>query len=82
MLSPLAFVLVLSFGINRLSLFALGAVLGSLVGVMGLSMASIFRCSGGTSRVFFSPRDLRAVSLSATPPRPTCRVSARSCSWA
>jgi hypothetical protein len=66
MLSPLAFVLVLSFGINRLSLFATQALFWSFAAVMGLSMASIFAVFTGASiaRVFFiTAATFAAVSL-------------------
>jgi len=55
MLSPLAFVLVLSFGINRLSLFATQALFWAFAAVMGLSMSTIFAVYTGASiaRVFF-----------------------------
>jgi FtsH-binding integral membrane protein len=66
MLSPLAFVLVLSFGINRLSLFATQALFWAFAGVMGLSMASIFMMftGGSIARVFFiTAGTFAAVSL-------------------
>src|ERR1700743_992578 len=55
MLAPLAFVLVMSFGINRLSL---GALVGTFYGfsvAMGLSLSTIFLVSPGASiaQVFF-----------------------------
>lgn len=55
MLAPLAFVLVLSFGINRLSVFAAQALYWAYAATMGLSMAAIFAVFTGTSiaRVFF-----------------------------
>ena len=55
MLSPLAFVLVLSFGINRLSVGATQALFWAFAVVMGLSMSTIFVIYTGTSiaRVFF-----------------------------
>jgi hypothetical protein len=55
MLAPLAFVLVLSFGINRLSLFATQAIFWLFAATMGLSLASIFVIYTGESiaRVFF-----------------------------
>jgi len=49
MLSPLAFVMVLSFGINRLSTAAAQALFWAFSVVMGLSMASIFFVFTGTS---------------------------------
>ena len=66
MLSPLVFILVLSFGINRLSLFATQAAFWAFAGVMGLSLASIFAVYTGTSiaRVFFiTAATFAAVSL-------------------
>ncbi len=55
MLSPLAFILILSFGINRLSPGACQALFWAFAAVMGLSMASIFLVFTGSSiaRVFF-----------------------------
>lgn len=56
MLSPLAFVMVMSFGLNRLSTFALQACFWAFATVMGLSMASIFLVYTGTSiaQTFFA----------------------------
>jgi FtsH-binding integral membrane protein len=55
MLSPLAFILVLSFGLNKLSVGATQALFWAFAVVMGLSMASIFMVYTNTSiaRVFF-----------------------------
>ena len=55
MFAPLAFILVLSFGINRLSPAAAQALFWTFCGVMGLSLANIFITYTGTSiaRVFF-----------------------------
>lgn len=55
MLSPLAFILVLSFGINRMSASTAQLVFWLFAGVMGLSMSHIFLTFTGTSitRVFF-----------------------------
>ncbi|MEE8394090.1 MAG: Bax inhibitor-1/YccA family protein, partial [Rhodospirillales bacterium] len=55
MLSPLAFVMVLSFGVNKMKASTLQAVFWGFSAVMGLSMASIFIMYTGTSiaRVFF-----------------------------
>ena len=55
MLSPLGFILVLSFGIHKLSPGACQALFWAFSAVMGLSMASIFVIYTGTSiaRVFF-----------------------------
>jgi FtsH-binding integral membrane protein len=49
MISPLAFVMVLSFGINRLSTGAMQAIFWLFAAVMGLSMASIFFVYTGPS---------------------------------
>src|SRR5690606_36906280 len=55
MLSPLAFVLVLSFGINKLSVGAAQATFWGFAAVMGLSLSSIFLVYTGASiaKVFF-----------------------------
>ena len=55
MLSPLAFILVLSFGIQKLRPATAQALFWAFAGVMGLSMSSIFIAYTGTSiaRVFF-----------------------------
>jgi len=55
MLSPFAFVLVLSFGIQRLSAGAAQLVFWAFCATMGLSLATIFVVFTGTSiaRVFF-----------------------------
>ncbi len=55
MLSPLAFILIMSFGINKLSPGACQALFWAFSAVMGLSMASVFIVFTGTSiaRVFF-----------------------------
>jgi FtsH-binding integral membrane protein len=55
MLSPLAFVLVLSFGINKLSVPAAQATFWGFAAVMGLSLSSIFLVYTGASiaKVFF-----------------------------
>jgi FtsH-binding integral membrane protein len=49
MFSPLAFVMVLSFGINRLSTGTAQLLFWGFAGVMGLSMASIFFVYTGSS---------------------------------
>jgi FtsH-binding integral membrane protein len=56
MLAPLGFVMVLSFGINRLSTGAAQALFWAFATVMGLSMASIFLVYTGTSiaQTFFA----------------------------
>lgn len=55
MLAPLAFILVLSFGLHKLSLFATQALFWLFAATMGLSLASIFVIYTGESiaRVFF-----------------------------
>ena len=55
MLSPLAFVLVLSFGINKLSTGAAQLLFWAFAAVMGLSLSSIFLVYTGASiaKVFF-----------------------------
>ncbi len=56
MLAPLGFVMVLSFGINRLSTGAAQALFWAFAVVMGLSMSSIFLVFTGTSiaQTFFA----------------------------
>jgi uncharacterized protein len=56
MLAPLAFVMVLSFGINRLSTGTAQMLFWAFATVMGLSMASIFLVFTGTSiaQTFFA----------------------------
>jgi FtsH-binding integral membrane protein len=55
MLAPLAFVLVLSFGIHRLSFFSAQAIYWAFAAAMGASLASILLVFTGASvaRVFF-----------------------------
>lgn len=55
MLSPLALVMVMSFGLNKLSLFALQATYWVYAALMGLSLSSIFLMYTGESiaKVFF-----------------------------
>ncbi len=55
MLSPLAFVLVLSFGINKMKFATAQLTFWAFASVMGLSLSSIFLVYTGTSiaRVFF-----------------------------
>jgi len=55
MLAPLAFVMVISFGINKLSTPVIQLLFWTFAGVMGLSLSSIFIVYTGTSiaRVFF-----------------------------
>jgi uncharacterized protein len=56
MLSPLAFILVMNFGLNKLSTFALQACFWGFAVVMGLSMSSIFLVYTSTSiaQTFFA----------------------------
>ena len=49
MFSPLAFVMVLSFGINKLSTGAAQAIFWAFAGIMGLSMSTIFLVYTGSS---------------------------------
>ncbi|MFT5439958.1 MAG: FtsH-binding integral membrane protein [Alphaproteobacteria bacterium] len=55
MLAPLAFILVLSFGLHKMSFFTAQAVFWVFAGAMGISLATIFMIYTGTSiaRVFF-----------------------------
>lgn len=55
MLAPLAFILVISFGINRLSVSAAQTLFWVFAAVMGLSMANIFLAftDASIARVFF-----------------------------
>jgi FtsH-binding integral membrane protein len=55
MLAPLAFVLVLSFGINKLSVATTQILFWAFAAVMGLSLASIFAVytGGSIAKVFF-----------------------------
>ena len=55
MIAPLGFVLVMSFGVNRLSLQAVQGLFWLFCGVMGCSLANIFLVFTGVSitRVFF-----------------------------
>ncbi|MEO6012674.1 MAG: Bax inhibitor-1/YccA family protein [Devosia sp.] len=55
MLAPLAFILVLSFGINKLSVGTTQILFWVFAAVMGLSLASIFAVytSGSIAKVFF-----------------------------
>lgn len=56
MLSPLAFVMVMSFGLNRLSLPSLQACFWGFATIMGLSMSTIFLVYTGASvaQTFFA----------------------------
>lgn len=55
MLAPLAFVMVLSFGINRLSYLVATVIFGAFALVMGLSLSSIFALytAGSIAMTFF-----------------------------
>jgi hypothetical protein len=54
MFAPLAFILVLSFGINRLSTGAAQAAFWGFAAIMGLSMSTIFlRYTGGSIAITF-----------------------------
>ena len=55
MFSPLAFILVLSFGINKIQSSTAQAIFWAFAAVMGLSLSNIFLAYTGTSitRVFF-----------------------------
>jgi FtsH-binding integral membrane protein len=65
MLSPLAFVMVLSFGINRLSTGTAQMLFWAFATVMGLSMASIFfRYTGPSIAITFFATAAAFVSLS------------------
>jgi FtsH-binding integral membrane protein len=65
MLSPLAFVMVLSFGINRLSTGAAQALFWAFATVMGLSMSTIFfRYSGASIAITFFATSVAFLSLS------------------
>ena len=65
MFSPLAFVMVLSFGIGRLSTGAAQALFWAFATVMGLSMASIFfRFTGPSIALTFFATSAAFVSLS------------------
>ena len=66
MLAPLAFVMVLSFGINKMSAAAAQLTFWAFAAVMGLSLSSIFAVYTGTSiaRTFFiSAATFGAMSL-------------------
>jgi FtsH-binding integral membrane protein len=56
MFSPLAFILVMNFGINKLSTFALQACFWGFAAIMGLSMSTIFLVYTETSiaQTFFA----------------------------
>jgi hypothetical protein len=65
MFSPLAFVMVLSFGINRLSTGAAQAVFWAFAAVMGLSMSTIFlRYTGSSIAITFFATSVAFLSLS------------------
>ena len=65
MFAPLAFVMVLSFGIHRLSTGAAQALFWAFATVMGLSMASIFfRYTGSSIAITFFATAVAFLSLS------------------
>ena len=65
MLSPLAFVMVLSFGINKLSTGAAQAVFWAFAAVMGVSMSTIFlRYTGSSIAITFFATAVAFLSLS------------------
>ena len=65
MFAPLAFVMVLSFGINRLSTGAAQALFWAFATVMGLSMATIFfRYTGSSIAITFFATATAFLSLS------------------
>ncbi len=65
MFSPLAFVMVLSFGINRLSTGTAQLVFWAFAGIMGLSMSTIFlRYSGASIAITFFATSVAFLSLS------------------
>jgi FtsH-binding integral membrane protein len=65
MLAPLGFVMVLSFGINRLSTGAAQALFWAFAAVMGLSMSTIFlRYTGGSIATTFFATAAAFTSLS------------------
>jgi uncharacterized protein len=55
MLAPLAFIMVLSFGLHKMSFFTAQAVFWAFAAAMGVSLATVFMVYTGTSiaRVFF-----------------------------
>jgi len=66
MFAPLAFVMVMSFGINKLSYGALQATFWAFAAVMGISISSIFLVFTGTSIVqtfFVTAASFGALSL-------------------
>jgi uncharacterized protein len=74
MLAPLGFVMVLSFGINKLSTAAAQAVFWAFAVVMGLSMSSIFLIYTGTQR----PHRSSVLASMATRRSATCLALALS----
>ena len=69
MFAPLVFVMVLSFGINRLSTVAAQGLFWAYAAVMGLSLSSIFLVYTGTSiaQTFFATAMRLATSRPTTP---------------
>jgi uncharacterized protein len=81
MLSPLAFVMVMSFGMNRLSTPTLQMMFWAFATAMGLSMSSIFLVFTGISiaQTFFAvAAGFAASACGATRPRRTCPAGAPS----
>jgi uncharacterized protein len=65
MFSPLAFIMVLSFGINKLSTGAAQAIFWAFAAVMGLSMSTIFlRYTGSSIAITFFATSVAFLSLS------------------
>jgi FtsH-binding integral membrane protein len=65
MFSPLAFVMVLSFGLNRLSTGTAQLLFWAFAGVMGLSMSTIFlRYTGSSIAITFFATSVAFLSLS------------------
>ncbi|WBH17316.1 Bax inhibitor-1/YccA family protein [Sphingomonas radiodurans] len=65
MFSPLAFVMVLSFGINRLSTGTAQLLFWAFAGIMGLSMSTIFlRYTGASIAITFFATSVAFLSLS------------------
>ena len=82
---PLAFVLVLSFGINKLSVGAAQAVFWAFAAIMGLSLSSIFMVytDASIAKVFFiTAATFGAMSLWGYTASATSPAWAASCSWA
>ncbi len=85
MLSPLALILVMNFGINKLSEGPLKATFWAFAALMGVSLSTIFLAYTGASIARPSslrrPASVRSACM-AIRRSGTCRRSASSCSWA